>query len=307
MPSGVKVKCCHCGKEKAETSYYNSNSDFYSNGKLPICKDCFSKKYAEYLAEYHSSKKAMQRMCMSFDIYFSEDLFDKCDTGDEKVVGRYFRNLNITQYQGKTFENSDEIEVMLSGERKISKQTIHKVDEYGNVEEVEEDIDPEWIEKWGEGFEPIDYRNLNSHYNTLKSSNPQTDINAEIFIQDLCYTKMQQMKAIKEGRVDDYKKLTEQYMKLFQQAGLKTVKESTIDENTSYGVNIETIEKYTPAEYYKNKKLFKDFDGLGDYIDRFIFRPVKNLMFGTRDRDEEYYVKAEEDVDIDDSDGDDNE
>ena len=57
------------------------------------------------------------------------------------------------------------------------------------------------------------------------------------------------------------------------------------------------IEKYTPAEYYKDKKLYRDYDNLGEYISRFLFRPLKNLMFGTQDRDYEYYVKDEGDTD----------
>lgn len=109
---------------------------------------------------------------------------------------------------------------------------------------------------------------------------------------------MQQMKAVREGRIEDYNKLTDSYRKSFQQAGLKTVKEGVSNEEFVLGMSIETIEKYTPAEYYKNKKLFKDFDGIGDYAERHILRPLKNLMFGTEERDAEYYVKddGEEDV-----------
>lgn len=108
---------------------------------------------------------------------------------------------------------------------------------------------------------------------------------------------MQQMKAVREGEIDNYNKLTESYRKSFQQAGLKTVKETNINEDFLIGVNAETIEKYTPAEYYKNKKLFADNDGIGGYIERFLLRPLRNLMHGTKDRDYEFYVKEEGDTD----------
>ena len=106
---------------------------------------------------------------------------------------------------------------------------------------------------------------------------------------------MQQMKAVREGRVDDYNKLTETYRKSFTTAGLKTVREANIDEEFTIGVNAETIEKYTPAEYYKNKQLYKDHDDLGEYLDRFLLRPLRNLMHGTKDRDYEFFVKDEGD------------
>ena len=50
----------------------------------------------------------------------------------------------------------------------------------------------------------------------------------------------------------------------------------------------------TPAEYYKNKNLYKDFDNIGDYFTRFVLRPILNQQFGTTDRDHEFYIVDEE-------------
>ena len=300
MPKSVeKCVCCSCGEPKNSTHFYKSNSEFYSEGALPICKECFSRKFGQYAAEYHSNKKAMQRMCMAFDIYFNEDLFDKCDTNDDTVVGKYFRQLNMNQNKGKTFDTTiNEGGFSLSGERKQPKEKrVAVVDQYGNEDsEKTEEINPKDIERWGVGLEPIDYEILNSHYKLLTDSNPQRDSNVEIFIIDLCYTKMQQMKAVRESRVDDYKKLTESYIKSFTQAGLKTVRDTNEFEDFTIGVTAETIEKYTPAEYYKNRSLYKDADNIGDYISRFLLRPLRNLMQGTKERDTEFFVRDEEET-----------
>lgn len=300
MPSkDSKCVCCSCGEPLALTKFYKSNSVFYADGHLPICKECFSSKFGHFAAEYHSNKMAMQRMCMTFDIYFNESAFDSCDTDDSTVLGNYFRKLNLSQHKGKTFEDSIKEGFDLSGDRKPVKETQEVVNVDNDDEENEnaDMIDPADIEKWGAGLEPTDYTILNSHYRLLSSSNPQCDGNAEIFIIDLCYTKMQQMKAVRESRVDDYKKLTESYIKSFTQAGLKTVKDTNAMEDFTIGVNAETIEKYTPAEYYKNRSLYKDHDNIGDYIERFLLRPLRNLMRGTKDRDAEFFVKDEEEND----------
>lgn len=300
MPSkDSKCVCCSCGEPLALTKFYKSNSVFYADGHLPICKECFSSKFGHFATEYHSNKMAMQRMCMTFDIYFNEVEFDSCDTDDSTVIGKYFRKLNLSQHKGKTFENSIQEGFDLSGDRKPVKETqpVANVDSDDEENENADMIDPADIEKWGAGLEPTDYTILNSHYRLLSSSNPQCDGNAEIFIIDLCYTKMQQMKAVRESRVDDYKKLTESYIKSFTQAGLKTVKDTNAMEDFTIGVNAETIEKYTPAEYYKNRSLYKDHDNIGDYIDRFLLRPLRNLMRGTKDRDVEFFVKDEEEND----------
>ena len=292
-----KCVCCSCGESLATTNFYKSYSSFYKNGRLPICKGCFNNQFGRFSSEYHSNKMAMQRLCMAFDIYFNEDLFNKCDTDDSTVLGNYFRNMNMSQYKDKTFENSIQDGFSLSGERKPIKEAPSLVTK--NCEEAEDSdmVSPEDIEKWGAGLEPDDYTILNTHYRLLSNSNPQCDGNAEIFIIDLCYTKMQQMKAVRESRVDDYKKLTESYIKSFTQAGLKTVKDTNAMEDFTIGVNAETIEKYTPAEYYKNRSLYKDHDNIGDYITRFLLRPLRNLMHGTKDRDEEFFVKDEEEND----------
>lgn len=227
----------------------------------------------------------MQRICMAFDIYYSDAILRSCDTSNNKFIGKYLRSFNQNQYKGKTFDsNIDE------GFHFSSNFGINEMDDDGSAK-----IDPDLIKRWGAGLDVVDYDTLENHYNYLKSANPRSDNNnQEIFINNLCYTQMQLMKAVRQGRVDDYSKLTESYRKTFTQAGLKTVASASEMDAPIAGVTIETIERYTPAEYYKNKKLFKDFDGLGDYISRFLTRPLRNLQFGTNDRDCEYYVKSEE-------------
>lgn len=258
--------------------YYSARSGIYENlGHLPICKECFEKKFNEYSAELHSPTLAMRKMCRIFDLYFNEKMFLDCG----QSIGKYFRNLNLSQSSAKSYDDY----IHESGNSS----------EIGSLPPVQEDeeIDQRLISRWGGGLEAVDYDTLESHYNYLKSANPNCDSNQEIFIVDLCYAKMQQNRAVREGKTDDYIKLSDSYRKTFTQAGLKTVRENAEDKEVLLGVTTEIIEKYTPAEYYKNKKLYKDMDGIGDYAERFIFRPIRNLMFGTKDRDKEFCVKDE--------------
>lgn len=298
MPKSVeKYVCCSCGEPKSFTQFYKTSSGFYSAGILPICKKCFSSKFGIYAAEYRSNKKAMQRMCMAFDVYFDEDLFDQCDVKDDAVIGKYFRQLNMQQNKGKTFDTSiDNGAFSLSGERKgamASDKRVVVVDEYGNEQDNEDEINAKDIEKWGLGFQPVDYDVLNTHYKYLKTANPNCDSNQEIFVNDLCYIHMQKMKALRNDDVDNYNKLTESYRKSFKQAGLKTVEDLKTDDET-WGVWVGNVAQYTPEELYKDKNKYKDYDNLGDYYERFAVRPLKNIVLGTQDRDKEFYVHEEE-------------
>lgn len=286
-------KCCRCNETfDLDTGFFKSNSEFYSGTqRLPICKTCLAELFDEYTVKYNSQKIAMQRICMAFDLYYSESLFDTCSDDPSTALGNYIKRLNMVQFskKKKTFDST------LQEGFEFMKETKKKDVEKNNFKE-EPKVNPKDIERWGDGLSAADYDNLNRHYKFLKQANPNCDSNQEIFIEDLCYIKMQQMKAIREGRADDYSKMAEQYRKSFSQAGLKTTRDATETESFTVGVNIETIEKYTPAEYYKNRSLHKDHDNIGDYMERFCLRPLRNLMYGTTDRDHEFFVKDEEDV-----------
>lgn len=288
--------CCQCNEQfNSPSSFFKTYSGLYAKtGHLPVCKDCLTKLFDLYTARYSDAKKAMQRVCMAYDLYYNESLFDKCNNGTDTTLGIYIRKLNMVQYKGKTFDNTLD-EGFIFGDVQKKVDTPKNVPDE-NVEPEEPEIDPEDIQKWGDGLSPVDYLALNNHYRFLKNANPNCDSNQEIFIIDLCYSKMLQLRAVREGNPDAFSKMSEQYRKSFEKAGLKTVRDASADEGFTFGVNIETIEKYTPAEYYKNKELYRDFDDIGDYIDRFLLRPLRNLMHGTSDRDHEFYVQDEEDV-----------
>lgn len=289
--------CCQCNEHFTSLNqFYKTYSELYiRTGHLPICKSCLGKLFESYTKKYNDTRKAMQRICMAFDLYYNDSIFDTCDDGTNAMLGNYIKRLNMVQYKGRTFSTS------LDEGFEFNRASFHKKNTSEKQEENKptvDEIDPSDIEKWGIGFEKVDYDILNSHYKLLKTANPNCDSNQEIFINDLCYTKMQQMKAVREGKVDDYNKLTDSYRKTFTQAGLKTVRDTSVNEEFTIGVSTEMIEKYTPAEYYKNKQLYHDFDNIGDYIERFLLRPLRNLMHGTKDRDYEYFVKDEENEDV---------
>ena len=300
-----KYICCHCGELLDSSEFYKSDSKFYQNSKLPICKDCFSREFGNYLNNYHSSKKAMQRMCMAFDVYFNDDLFDSCDnTNDERVIGNYFRKLNMNQYKGKTFDTTIENgEILLSGDRKpVKENRAVTVDQYGN--EQEDEINPADVERWGVGLSATDYENLNNHYKYLKSANTHCDSNQEIFISDLCYAKMQQLRCVRDGDMDNFKKMGDYYNSTFKKSGLKIANDSEANSDDCLGLWVSRISQFTPEEYYKNKKLYKDHDSIGDYFERFVLRPLRNLQYGTAERDTEFYVKDVDEDDIPDADSD---
>jgi hypothetical protein len=281
--------CCQCdGHFNSLTQFYKTYSGLYAGtGYLPICKDCFAKLFNSYVNRYGEIKKAMKRMCMAFDLYYDDAIFNKYSEDPERLIGNYIRSLNMIQYKNKTFDTSLDNGFKFNDDKE-EKQVVFKPKK--NILEDPKPVSQRDIDRWGIGFKNTDYGVLNSHYKFLKTANPNCDSNQEIFITDLCYTKMQQMKAVREGRVDDYNKLTESYRKSFQQAGLKTVQDDTKNPDDCWSLWTGIISQYTPEEYYKDKSLYEDWDKLGEYYERMAIRPLKNLQLGTSERDKEYYV-----------------
>ena len=64
--------------------------------------------YSEYIDLLKSPKEAMQRLCMKFDIYWSESIFDSLDFEDDTIsaVNQYISKINKKTYFGKTYDNS---------------------------------------------------------------------------------------------------------------------------------------------------------------------------------------------------------
>lgn len=287
-----EYRCNRCGRvDSKPTNFYRCNSTLYNNnGYMPVCKECLAQLYDKYLISFRDVRKALKRICMAFDLYYKDDMVDtllKRHQASTPPIGDYIRQLNMVQNKNKTFDKTidegfifdeDVLRAKLEYEDVTPKTTI-----------------PESVRmRWGSGLSDDDYKTLEEHYRYLKKANPDFDSNQEIFIMDLCQTKMQQTRAMKNGRTDDYIKLTESYRKTFTQAGLKTTPDTTESDKESWGTWMGLISKYTPEEYYKDQNLYRNFGNIGDYFERFLLRPLKNLQYGTSERDKEYYVSDEE-------------
>jgi hypothetical protein len=292
-----KYYCTACGKpykvQKSNFSVTQSPLFAANNGFITICNHCRDNYFGKLIDLYMGNEeKAIDRVCQIFDWYYDDWAVSATRkiSADRSRIGAYPSKLNLSQSANKGTTYLDTI-------KERANNSISSVEE---AEKLKADgilnASMAAVERWGVGcFSDADYKILDDHYKMLKKQNPNCDSNQEIFIKDLCYTKLQQMNAMKEKRTDDFKTFTQLYRETFKQAGLKTVQETDASNDEVLGVTLAVISQYTPEEYYKDQKLYKDHDGIGDYFKRFILRPILNLMTGSKDRDEEYCVKDGDD------------
>ena len=291
-----KYKCSACGK-----GFTNQNGNFQrtndvlfqcNNGYLPWCKECTDLYVNQITALYsYNEEFAMKDFCQRAGWnYDTNALIASMETysghRNRSRISHYAAKKNLNCGGRKTFIDSLKFEYEQKQNNIITSREQAKSEE--------STITASAVDRWGVGFAEADYKNLDEHYRMLKKNNPNCDNNQEIFIKSLCNLNMLMVKALKDGDSDKYVKLTAQYAKTFKQAGLRTVNEQDSSADECLGVTLAAISQYTPEEYYKDKALYKDFDNIGGYFDRFVKRPLKNLMFGSNERDSEFFVKEDE-------------
>lgn len=265
--SKQKYRCFYCGKEYVETNYYSSNSEFYSNiGKVPYCKQCIERLYQLYVDKYindgclYPEKKAVKRLCMAFDIFYREDVFNsslkKSREGDVNIspMGQYMRTIQLIQYNRnkETYENTitneekNEIIASTSDDFKVDEKTINF---------------------FGAGFSGEDYKYLKREYDDWVARHEcKTKAQEEVF-KRLCFKQLEILKATRKG--EDTKDLDATFQKLLETAKLQPKQNSgdTTADNQSLGTLIDKWENTRPLPEIDEE--LKDVDKIGYYIDTF--------------------------------------
>lgn len=296
-PKKHECKCLCCGKGfvSKKNNFQKSFSPLFqeNDGYLPWCKEC-SDKYYSLLCSFYSGNEehAIEHFCQQADWVFdinplmaARDI--ESSHRDRTRLSHYAakKNLNVNGRKTyidtlKNYYENKQHEIILSKEQVKTEETT---------------IPASAIDRWGIGFTETDYKNLDEHYRLIKKNNPNADNNQEIFIKSLSNLNNLMIKALQKGDSKEYTSLVEQYSKTFKQAGLKTVEEKDSSTEDSFGFTLGIISQYTPEEFYLDKKLYEDYDSIGEYYDRFVKRPTYNLLSGSDTRDYEFFVPEGDD------------
>lgn len=102
--------CNRCGKEKTEDKFFLAKwSKVWNitNKRAPICKECIDELFSEYSKRYESERIALIMCCHYLDIPYYRVLYDSIvENNNFFNVGLYCRQINLGQYQYKSFINT---------------------------------------------------------------------------------------------------------------------------------------------------------------------------------------------------------
>ncbi len=290
-------QCVCCGKvyKRQRDNFAPTKSPLYAgnNGYVPICKSCTDKYYYQ-LVDFFSGneEKAIERICGIFDWFYDDDAVtaSRRISMDRSRISIYPAKLNLSQSAKRGTTYLDYIKL----------KADDAIDSIDKLEEMVQSKDgvtvsERSVKRWGFGYTPEEYELMNAHYKNLKEQ-ASDDIVTENLVRELCTIKVQQNRALANEEVDKYVKLTQLYQATLGSANLKpkSAKEAELKAETDmFGTWIQEIEKYAPAEFFADKKTYKDHDGHGEYYQRFIVRPFRNLITGSKDMDPEFSIHGD--------------
>lgn len=280
--------CSRCSRtyKKQQTNFLASPSPLYknNNGYIHVCRHCTDELFNHYMSVTESEFESIRRLCMKMDLYYADSIVvsAKKKATQKGWMSAYISILNLSQQKDKTYDDT------IDEEKTPIISTLNDISTLNERGEIT--VSERTVKRWGLGFSPEEYEVLNSHYKMLTQQIENLDFVQETLIRDLCAIKVQQTRAMQSGDIDKYEKLTKLYQSTLSNAKLKVNSGQTDVDNDCYGAWLSDIENNCPAEYYKDKTLYRDFFGIGEYLERFIYRPLKNLLTGTKDKDKEFFI-----------------
>jgi hypothetical protein len=280
-----KIYCRKCMKIKPSGEYFVAVDLFLdANGFMSICKPCISDLYKAIYAEEGIVERAVLRMCRILNIRYSEQAIE---AAKKHIDGVNASGRNIEDFFGMYKQKIGVLQKVRLGEQDVmedltfvepSKDIKDKIG-YASIDDQEY-----YDNSWGRGLSPDDYYFLEQEFAKWKRTTKCDSQGEEILVRELCHKQNDIRKARLEGKnVDSLVKSLQEIMK---NSALTPALQSAANAGKNaetFGVWIKEIEQNTPAEWYQDKLKYKDIDGIDEYNQKYITRPLQNFVTGSRD------------------------
>lgn len=265
--------CLKHQKQMPVTQFYPSKNPNH-HGFMPFCKECCTKIYEKHYERFQDVEASLWFTCADVGIPFVEHLYGQtkkrlasASVKTDDVFETYLKCMK--DYRGKPKEWNEFSDTDTS---------------FGDIrtavvldEEREEEMRKLRM-AWGNDLTIDDLGYLEWRFLTYTTGVELTEYQASRY-RDLCMCELR-VKQDNDAQQNMKAKATiakELGIDKFEVEKEKTAAEKYI-ENDIY-----MMEKYEPAEYYKDKELYKDFLGIHKYWIDWVLRPVRNLVIGSKD------------------------
>jgi hypothetical protein len=259
------------------------------NGYLSICTDCIDDLFEKIFASENDLSKTILQLCRMLNVVYLDGAVQATIThaATLTVEGKSLR-LVFSYYKSKATSMAH---MNQSGALTFTEPVILVSDK--PPDENIKDIDY-YKQFWGENFEIEDYDYLEKELADWEKTH-KSDTKAElILLKEICLKELEIRKSRARGSVSEAAlKTLQDLMKTASVDPSKTSMANAGKSLDTFSSFIKNIEETEPADLYKDKDLFKDFDNIDFYFKKYVTRPLKNFITQSRD----FNVSVEDDVD----------
>lgn len=229
-PQTEPYRCVRCEKEfKYQTrNFPTSQSALYvgNNRFLPWCTKCITELYQHY-EDLIGPKDAIRRLCMKFDVYWNEEIYDFVAGTERNRMLAYIGRANSIKYFNMTYDDTLDEELAADQERQAVKvindirgtteddapaevqdpvyaDLEYTFDEHGNLTELS--IPEDVIAFWGPGLTPEMYADLETRLRYWRKKYPdgyEFDAGEEALIRQICNLEVDINRARAKGQSVD--------------------------------------------------------------------------------------------------------
>lgn len=276
------LNCLRCNESYDSNEFYDSDSELHESiGKIPYCRDCLDTLYQNYLKKYesleypHPNRKAIERICMTLDVYYSDKIFDSAIKESEvrtdaTLIALYFKQVKLYQYRKKNYDTTihDKYKAMRDGDSIMSV--------YTEKDENQSDEIKAATKFFGSGFSDDDYIFLHEQYNDWTTRHECETKSQEEMFKQICFTQLELLKATRAKQ--DTKDLNATFLKQLEAAKLqpKQNKGETVSETQTFGTLIDKWENTRPIPEVDED--LRDVDKIGKYINIFFKGHLSKMM-----------------------------
>jgi hypothetical protein len=149
----------------------------------------------------------------------------------------------------------------------------------------DKDFDKYLKDFWGPDLPYDDYEFLESELARYEETHKSDTASEKSLLRQICFAELDLRKARMNNGTPTAKQI-ETLQNLMKTASIDPSKASLANTSKNKSLIsslIAIMEENEPADFYEDKKLFKDFDDLDPYFKRNMTRPTKNFILQSRD------------------------
>lgn len=290
--TGVDITTCYCRKCMRllpPDNFYDAvdKGMIDSSGKFSVCKDCVQKLYDEVYGKTNSMEKTIHELCIMLNVKYSNE-----------AVESTRKHVQTLLESGKSVSAIFSIYKMkiLS----LNKSMDKSVAEYNGYEDVttifmEKQIDTskiyipeEVITFWGNDLPREDIMYLENEFKNFKQTHSADTYAEVVLLKEVCYTilKIKKLRQASDDTEDAVKELQTLMKSLAVSPNSTNMSNSGTKTPDSFGLWIQDIEKQEPAQWLKTDPrgdIYRDVANTEEYFQKYIVRPLKNFILGSKD------------------------